>query len=147
MEPAFVRQTGEEDSMTKARQAVIDVLSLASEPLSAAAVYQHLGNLCDQVTVYRTLHYLEEHGFADSFVLHCEEHGTERYYTALRGREGAATLHRHWFHCERCHRFIDLGSCKIDRLVSEYEQEYGIEVKNHTLYFTGVCKGCRARGT
>ncbi len=128
--------------MTKARQAVIEVLASSAEPLSAAAVFQYLGSCCDQATVYRTLHYLEEHGFADSFILHCEEHGTERYYTALAGGDGKPAPHRHWFHCERCHRFIDLGGCKIDRLVSEYETEYGIQVKSHTLYFTGLCGGC-----
>ena len=68
--------------MTKARQAVLDILMCAEEPLSAAAVQTASGNTFDPATIYRTLHYLEQKGRAESFVLHCREHGTERYYTA-----------------------------------------------------------------
>ena len=130
--------------MTKARQATLQVLRSAQEPLSASSVLRCIGNSCDQVTVYRTLHYLEEHGLADSFVLHCEQHGTERYYTALDIPGEHHTPHHHWFHCERCHCFIDLGNCQISTLVAEYEQKHQIKVKTHTLYFTGICASCKA---
>jgi Fur family ferric uptake transcriptional regulator len=124
--------------MTKARSAVLRVLDGASEPLSAAGVASAMTGICDQATVYRALHFLEEAGLAESFVLYCSEHGVERYYAEAGGR------HRHWFHCESCHRFIDLGDCRIGGLVAEFEGELGLRVSRHTMYLSGVCRDCAA---
>lgn len=128
--------------MTKARAATIDILATAREPLSASDIHTEIGSRFDQATVYRTLHYLEKHGLVDSFILHCSEHGTERYFTARRHVEGAPATHRHWFHCEACHRFTDLGECQLDRLVGNFEAKHGIVVRDHTLYLTGLCAHC-----
>lgn len=122
--------------MTRAREAALEVLRGAGTPLSAAGVLETLGACCDQATVYRTLHYLEARGLAESFTLHCEEHGTERYYVA------AEAGHRHWFHCEACHRFVDLGGCRIEGLAADLEAELGLRVRRHVLYFTGLCPDC-----
>lgn len=123
--------------MTRARKAALGALDAASEPLSAAGVLAAIGACCDQATVYRALHYLESSGFAESFVLHCEEHGTERYYVS------AATAHRHWFHCESCHCFIDLGVCRLGGIVQNLETEQGLKVSRHVMYLTGLCKVCQ----
>ncbi|HLW21972.1 MAG TPA: transcriptional repressor, partial [Sphaerochaetaceae bacterium] len=123
--------------MTKARKATLQVLLQADRPLSANEISERIEVACNPVTIYRTLHYLEHHGYADSFVLHCSEHGTERYYTAAASDEGSRG-HHHWFHCERCHTFIDLGDCRISSLIDGYEQEMGIQVTGHTLYLTGI---------
>jgi Fur family ferric uptake transcriptional regulator len=130
--------------MTKARSVALEVLRSAGEPLSASDIYRRLDNCCDQVTVYRTLHYLEEHGYAESFVLHCDEHGTERYYASLNGESGTRAPHRHWFHCESCHRFIEIGTCTVSSLVDSFQEKQGVTVNRHVLYFTGLCAECRA---
>jgi len=122
--------------MTKARGAALAALRNADRPLSAAGVLSSIGIDCDQATVYRALHYLEARELAESFILHCDEHGTERYYVAADGP------HTHWFHCEACHRFIDLGACRIGDLAREMESERGIRVRRHVLYFTGLCAEC-----
>lgn len=127
--------------MTKARRATLEVLRQADQPLSATEIAQRIQITCDTVTIYRTLHYLEEHGYAGSFVLHCTEHGTERYYTEAKA-EGDSRAHHHWFHCETCHTFIDLGSCRIKNLLAGYQEELGITVTSHTLYLTGTCPSC-----
>lgn len=124
--------------MTKARTAVLAALEKANRPLCPQDLALGLDGQCDQVTVYRALHYLEDRGLAESFVLRCEAHGTERYYTS---RQGA---HRHWFHCEHCHRFIDLGDCGLEGLVSSFEKETGGKVTRHTMYLMGVCLDCRS---
>jgi Fur family ferric uptake transcriptional regulator len=129
--------------MTKARREALDLLRAASQPLSAAAIFGRLGACCDQATVYRTLHYLEEQGYAESFILHCDQHGTERYYSAVGGAPGNEGGHRHWFHCESCHRFIEIGSCTVAGLVASFEKEQGVAVRHHVLYFTGLCPTCR----
>lgn len=128
--------------MTKARKTVLDILVSATAPLSSSGVFALMNESVDPVTVYRTLHYLEENGHADSFVLHCDAHGTERYYTVSGKTDGVSLPHRHWFHCEKCHRFTDLGDCTIDALVRGYESNLKISVKTHTLYLTGVCASC-----
>lgn len=133
--------------MTRSRKQVLMVLQQAQEPLSAAAVHQELGLCCDQATVYRTLHYLEEQGLAESFVLHCTEHGTERYYTAVQGADGAPLPHRHWFHCIRCHAFIELGSCAVSAMVRSFEETQQVSVQHHVLYLTGLCRSCREAST
>ncbi len=128
--------------MTRSRKAVLDILVSAQEPRSASDVFALMAGSADQATVYRTLHYLEENGFAESFILHCTSHGTERFYTVSSSGAGEKEMHRHWFHCEDCHRFTDLGNCTLDDLVQGYETRHGIEVKTHTLYLTGVCASC-----
>ena len=124
--------------MTRSRAAVLAVLDAASEPLSVSSVKDTLDCPCDQATVYRALHWLEEEGMAESFVLSCQEHGTERYYVS------AASPHRHWFHCSSCHRFTDLGACCMGNLVEDLERKRGIRIERHILYFTGTCEACRA---
>jgi Fur family ferric uptake transcriptional regulator len=122
--------------MTKARKAVLGALDAADSPLSALEIGEKLSELCDKATVYRALHYLEENGCADSFVLHCELHGTERYYASRKAQ------HRHWLHCELCHRFVDLGACRFEPLLREMEAASGAKIKSHTLYATGICPEC-----
>jgi len=124
--------------MTKARAAVLSALDGAREPLSASGVVARLAGTCDQATVYRALHHLEDAGLAESFVLYCSEHGVERYYASARAP------HRHWFHCESCHRFVDLGECKLKGLVAEVEREFGLQVTRHTMYLSGICNACKA---
>ncbi len=129
--------------MTRSRQSVLAILLARKEPQSASDVFAHMTDSVDQATVYRTLHYLEENGFAESFILHCSSHGTERYYTVVMDASGMRRGHRHWFHCEQCHSFTDLGDCTLDTLVQGYEEFHGFAVKSHTLYLTGLCSACR----
>lgn len=123
--------------MTRARNLVLDLLSRGGQPCSALAVARDLAACCDQATVYRALHWLEGHGHLESFVLHCQDHGTERYYTA------GSSSHRHWFHCVACHRFIDLGTCTLEPLVRQWEAGLDLAIQTHALQVTGLCGPCR----
>jgi Fur family ferric uptake transcriptional regulator len=123
--------------MTKARSKILEVLEKENRPMTAADLAQSVCALCDTATVYRSLHFLEEHGMADSFVLYCSAHGTERYYVSHNA------VHRHWFHCEVCHRFVDMGSCTIAPMLDEVEKKTGVVIHTHTLYTTGICPQCQ----
>ena len=123
--------------MTKARTHVLEAISSAREPLSARQLCELYHEEHDPATIYRALHYLEQKMRVESFILHCDAHGTERYYVA---RAGA---HRHWFHCERCHRFTDLGPCRFDTLVGAMSAEKGLAIRSHTFYATGLCGECQ----
>ncbi|HEY9054132.1 MAG TPA: transcriptional repressor [Rectinemataceae bacterium] len=122
-------------ALTKARKAVLAALQ-SGGPASALDLGKRLASTCDQATVYRALHFLEDAGWADSFVLRCDIRGTERYYVA-RSQE-----HRHWLHCERCHEFVDLGACRVEPLFKEIEASLGVEIRSHTLYAAGLCRAC-----
>ncbi|MGE4583620.1 MAG: Fur family transcriptional regulator [Sphaerochaeta sp.] len=125
--------------MTKARKAILEALRLSPIPVSAISLVSQLGLAYDQATIYRNLHYLEDQGMAESFILHCSEQGTVRYYS-YRNREDG--VHHHWFHCERCHRFIDLGSCNYTEQLQQWEKDYGFVITDHTFFLTGICDSC-----
>lgn len=125
--------------MTKAREAVWNILNEAESPLSAAEVEQLAEGFCDTATIYRTLHFLQQKGMADSFVFHCAAHGTGRYYVADKNRE------RHWFHCEACHRFTDLGLCREEAFLRDMEKTAGVIIRGHVFYATGLCSMCAKR--
>lgn len=125
--------------MTKSRSAVLEALASGRHPLSAAELVGRLGGLCDQATVYRALAWLESAGEVQSFSLRCAEHRSERYYMA-------AAAHHHWLHCEACHRFIDLGDCRLGELCGRIEAEYGVRVTGHSLNFSGYCPRCLKAG-
>jgi Fur family ferric uptake transcriptional regulator len=123
--------------MTKARRETLNVLQEANFPLSANDIVKKIAITVDPVTIYRTLKYLEERGYTDSFLLHCEDHGTQRYYT-FRDKDA----HHHWFHCKKCHSFIDLGSCELESILKRYQKEFGIAIADHTLNLVGLCPKC-----
>lgn len=127
--------------MRAKRDLVLEALAASPLPASANDLARALGGACDAATVYRALHRLEAEGKAESFAFECAERGIERYYLAR-----VEAPHRHFFHCESCHRFLDLGACRLASLVAEVEAETGAKVEGHSLTFTGTCRDCRARG-
>ncbi|MEM5946985.1 transcriptional repressor [Spirochaetia bacterium 38H-sp] len=124
--------------MTRIRQSVLDIVKKAQTPLSAAGVLARMSETCHQATIYRALKYLEAKGHLQSFVLPCEEHGTEKYYMG-----SAAGSHKHWFHCTSCHSFLPLSDCTLSDTIYKLEKEKNISIRGHVLYFTGLCEDCR----
>jgi Fur family ferric uptake transcriptional regulator len=131
--------------LTKARKNILDILTNSDGPKSALDIFPLVENEMNQVTVYRALHYLETEGYVDSFILHCTQKGTERYYVALRDSMGNTCVHHHWFHCEVCHNFTDLGSCQIDSLLNQYNKENNITILHHNLSLSGICHSCQQK--
>jgi Fur family ferric uptake transcriptional regulator len=121
--------------------ALLELLKESKEPVSASMLSGDPSLPFDQATIYRNLHYLEEQGFAESFILHCTEHGTERYYSY---RSRSAGVHHHWFHCEKCHTFIDLGGCAYQEQMKDWEKQYGFTISDHTFFLTGICASCKS---
>lgn len=133
--------------MTKIRKTILAMLSSSLVPLSTRKIYEQLASerelSCDLASVYRTLKYLELENYASSFILHCDAHGTERYYYAL------SMAHTHWFHCRACHKFFDIGQavthdnhCIVDNTTAAIQMQYGFIVEQHSLVFTGLCSEC-----
>ncbi len=115
---------------------ILEMLSEAEVPLSAAEIHGRLPVAVDLATVYRSLHFLEDRAEAESFGFTSADQGTERYF--FRRKEP----HVHFFRCERCRRFLNLGECRIGGLIEELADGRGLTIKAHTLYFTGFCDEC-----
>ncbi len=129
--------------MTKARRSVLQILTHEEKPMSAQDISSKIDSTINPVTVYRTLHYLENEGYCESFLLHCTKKGTERYYVSLVDEEGNECAHHHWFHCEKCHQFTDLGSCQIDSLIENYTKNLDLTILHHSLSLSGICHSCQ----
>lgn len=119
--------------LTKNRQVIADIVDHADLPLSAQDIYSLAGDLMDQATVYRSLQFLEDKGFVDSFTFECHESGIMKYYTASRS-------HVHFLHCESCHRFFPVEECSLG--IPKSAQEMGFAVHSHTVHYRGLCKEC-----
>lgn len=130
--------------MTAIRKAVLEIIVDQKSPLSASDIADKITIPCNLVTIYRTLTYLEKSGYITSFILHCPEHGTERYYTPLTKR-GEKVFHNHWFHCQGCHTFINLGDCQMESQLERYEKDLGVQITSHTLNVLGFCSSCLSK--
>lgn len=125
------------NSFSPLRQEIFEYLKKKTSPLSAKEIYggMKLENKAAFSSVYRALWFLEEKGFVAGFSVPCESCGKDRFFTdASRG-------HVHYFHCEKCHHFIEIAECGIH--LKEFEKKYNVSVTSHSLILSGLCGGCR----
>lgn len=81
-----------------------------------------------KTTVYNTLNLFIEKKIANMIVI--EENET-RYDITME-------IHGH-FKCEKCGKIFDL---EVDKTLLKSEELNSFEVKEHHLYFKGICKDC-----
>lgn len=124
---------------TRQRKAVYRVLFEASEPMSAAHIY----NLVEQnaqgeeyalSTIYRILAAFEEKGIIEK---EADMKDGSIFYELH--REG----HTHYAVCLECHRRIPLHKCPFAHMQLESDAE-NFTITNHKLEIYGYCKDCRA---
>lgn len=118
------------------RQNIFDIVERSDSPLSAHNIFELINGKTAFSTVYRALWYLEEQEKIDGFFLSCNECGNERYYISR------ALGHVHFFHCEKCHSFINVGECFFEPVRKSLEKKFGIAVKHHSLHLSGLCSKC-----
>lgn len=121
--------------LTNNREKVLGFIKKTSVPVSAKDINNYFNKKMDLVTVYRSLQYLEKNGYINGFTLSCSKEGTNRFYYK------AADPHVHFFHCNICHKFLQLDDCCIN-IDEKIEKKYNIKINTHTLYYTGVCRDC-----
>lgn len=127
--------------MTKKREILLNLMTQSPAPLNAGQIFERVEGELDLATVYRGLKYLEEQNLLDSFLFHCVDRGTERYYT-LKG-EG----HHHFLHCQECHRFFVLDYCPLEESLGGIEEKYGFRISEHILTIKGTCRECNVDHT
>lgn len=122
--------------LTAARRAVMQVLLLATAPLSpqelhtrGRAIHPALG----LVSVYRTLDLLEELELVRRVHLADGCHG---YLPASPG-------HRHALLCRGCGQAVEFpGSEDLSALIAEVQRSTGYQIEEHLLQLIGLCPAC-----
>ena len=122
---------------TRQRKCVYQVLSEASEPLSAIQIYNRVGredNSYAVSTIYRILSAFEERGLVNK--TNWLGDGTV-VYELNRGE------HTHYAVCLECHKRIPLPNCPFAHVHLEEDTE-GFTVTGHKLELYGYCKACKS---
>ena len=123
--------------LTGPRQAILRVLADAGRPLSSKEIHAALPRRsCDVVTVYRSLHLLEELKAVHRFDL---GDGVARFRLLPEGDTG----HHHHLVCRYCSLVVELDHCILGELEERLARESGYVALSHHLQFFGVCPACQ----
>lgn len=121
--------------ITKARVAILDMLSCSKLSLSADEIYEKcklIGLNINLSTVYRCLESFEDKKIVDKF---SNVDGICSY--KLKGEE-----HKHLIRCNVCHKEVEIP-CPMRQYEEIVEKETGFTLTEHNLVMNGVCKECR----
>jgi Fur family ferric uptake transcriptional regulator len=131
------------ERVTRARQAVIEVLDSTGEHLAADEIVARAEASAPGVhraTVYRALATLGDLGL----VTHTHVGGAATVYhlaVLTRSTQGAAT-HAH-LQCTNCQAVIDIPADALDSLIVRADREVGFLVEPHHAALLGLCADCR----
>ena len=131
------------ERVTKARQAVIEVLDGTTEHLVAEEIVVRAEGSAPGVhraTVYRALATLGDLGL----VTHTHVGGSATVYhlAVPTPSTQTATTHAH-LQCTNCQAVIDISAEALDSLIATAEREVGFLVEPHHAALLGLCAECR----
>lgn len=135
--------------ITKAREAILNVLSETSKHLSAEDIYLKVYGIYPNIgltTVYRTLELLVQMGLIAKF-----DFGDDRArYELLEGP--ICKAHHHHLVCTNCGRvidytdFIDEEVELLTRTEKVLSKKFNFKITNHLIQFYGLCDRCKGSG-
>jgi Fur family ferric uptake transcriptional regulator len=132
------------ERVTRARQAVIEVLDSTDDHLTADEIVARAESSAPGVhraTVYRALSTLGDLGL----VTHTHVGGSATVYhltlPALSDDAGS-TPHAH-LQCSNCQAVIDIPVDVLDSLISRVDREVGFQIEPHHAALLGLCVDCR----
>jgi Fur family transcriptional regulator, ferric uptake regulator len=132
------------ERVTRARQAVIEVLDSTDDHLTADEIVARAEASAPGVhraTVYRALSTLGELGL----VTHTHVGGSATvYHLALLAPtdDAASGPHAH-LQCGNCQAVIDIPIDALDSLISRVDREVGFLIEPHHAALLGLCAKCR----
>ena len=132
------------ERVTRARQAVIEVLDATDEHLVADEIVARAEASAPGVhraTVYRALSTLGELGL----ITHTHVGGSATvYHLAVPepSARAASSPHAH-LQCTSCQAVIDIPADVLDSLISRVDSEVGFLVEPHHAALLGLCAECR----
>lgn len=117
---------------TPPRAKILSVFSKECHPMNAEAVHKALSAKIDLVTIYRTLASFE----AADILKKVDLHKDSVYYEL--------NHHHHHIICTSCGYIEGFEACDIEKLAEKTiaRSSQFKEIKQHSLEFFGVCKGC-----
>jgi Fur family transcriptional regulator, ferric uptake regulator len=132
------------ERVTRARQAVIEVLDGTQEHLAAEEIVARAESSAPGVhraTVYRALSTLGELGL----VTHTHVGGSATVYhlSVPEPADHAASAPHAHLQCTNCQAVIDLPVDVLDSLISRVDREVGFHVEPHHAALLGLCADCR----
>jgi Fur family ferric uptake transcriptional regulator len=132
------------ERVTRARQAVIEVLDATNEHLAADEIVARAEASAPGVhraTVYRALSTLGDLGL----VTHTHVGGSATvYHLALPtpAAQTASAPHAH-LQCTNCMAVIDIPADVLDSLIGRVDREVGFQIEPHHAALLGLCADCR----
>jgi Fur family transcriptional regulator, ferric uptake regulator len=129
---------GEGYSWTRARSAVLTVLTTVPRPLRAEEIHRALGDPgINLSSVYRTLRLFEALNVVCRVVL---GEGAARYELADEYRD-----HHHHLVCDACGHIEDVSACPVEAvdLTRRIRRQTGFTVRSHVLELFGLCRSCQ----
>ena len=132
------------ERVTRARQAVIEVLDSTQEHLAAEEIIARAEASAPGVhraTVYRALSTLGELGL----VTHTHVGGAATVYhlAVPKPADNAASARHAHLQCTNCQAVIDIPVDALDSLISRVDREVGFQVEPHHAALLGLCADCR----
>jgi Fur family transcriptional regulator, ferric uptake regulator len=131
------------ERVTRARQAVIEVLDSTDDHLAADEIVARAEASAPGVhraTVYRALATLGDLGL----VTHTHVGGSATvYHLALPAPADAASAPHAHLRCTNCQAVIDFPVNALDSLISWVDREVGFQVEPHHAALLGLCVDCR----
>jgi len=133
---------------TIARKIVLDILSRTKKHLSAEEIYQKIHKRYSSIgmtTIYRTLELFTKLGIVSKY-----EFGDGRSRYELKEKEKEKKHHHHLI-CLQCNKVIDYTDFMdeevkmIEKLEKAFSEKYKFEIKNHQIFFYGLCEECRKK--
>jgi len=124
--------------LTRARQAVFDILASADRHLTPAEIYRQAKARYPQLgltTVYRTLDLLAELGYVQRI------HTTDGCHSYA----PSAQAHGHQLICSLCGRTEEFSDCDLEALIELLQSRTGFEINVHMLELMGYCPACQAK--
>ncbi len=124
--------------LTRQRQAVVDVMTLANTRLTTAEVFAKAQRGCPDLgltTVYRTLEILEQLGAIRR--VHLED-GCEAFAPT-------AIEHGHYLICANCQTTIEFEGCDLSPMLDRIAVQTGFTIDQHWLELVGRCPKCQKK--
>ena len=144
VEAALGLLRNQHERVTRARQAVIEVLDATDEHLAADEIVARAEASAPGVhraTVYRALSTLGDLGL----VTHTHVGGAATvYHLAMPALAAQATSAQHaHLQCTNCMAVIDIPVDALDSLISRIDREFGFQIEPHHAALLGLCANCR----
>jgi Fur family transcriptional regulator, ferric uptake regulator len=122
---------------TKQRQAIVDILNKAIQPLTADDIYIELKNVNISIslsTIYRILDVMTE----KKIIVKLNVSNNNKALFEIN-----QMIHKHYLSCLVCKKIISVNFCPMGDYEADLEKETGYEIIGHKLEIFGYCKECR----